>query len=223
MIDRIEIDGRAVPVKVCKGVKAIRLRVDVRGTVVLNLPPRVSERQATAFLEANRPFLRRELARLHRTVLGAFPEKPQTGDRLPWHGGALTVLIEYVKQTTLSDDVLYAPSADAAVRWYREQARRYLTAFLAEVYRRRFADGAVDFPREVRVRTMTSRWGSCQPSKGVVTLNACLLGVEDALIESVCVHELTHFLHPNHSAAFYAELDARLPEHRALTARLNGK
>ena len=223
MIDRIELDGQLLAVKVRKGVKAMRLRVDVHGDIVLTLPPRVSEKQATAFLEANRPFLRRELARVGRTVLGAFPQNPQTGDKLPWHGGTLVLHMGDVKQATLSGNTLYLPSAGALSRWYHAQAAQYLTAFLHDVYARRFADGAVEFPREVRVRAMTSRWGSCAPKAGVVTLNTYLLGADDALIEYVCVHELTHFLHPDHSAAFYAEMDVRLPNHRALSARLNGK
>lgn len=223
MIDRIELDGVVLSVRLRKGVKAMRLRADAHGDIVLTVPPRVSEQQAAAFLEANRAFLRRELARVRRTVTATFPKTPHTGDTVPWHGGVLTLHVGGVKRTTLSGDTLYLPSAEALPRWYHTQAADYLTAFLRDVYARRFADGAVEFPREVRVRAMTSRWGSCAPKAGVVTLNTYLLGADDALIEYVCVHELTHFLHPDHSAAFYAEMDVRLPNHRDLTARLNGK
>ncbi len=70
-----------------------------------------------------------------------------------------------------------------------------------------------------RVRAMTSRWGSCRAQGGAVTFNVCLAELPVACALYVAAHEFTHFLQPNHSAAFYAELSRVLPdwaERRAL-------
>jgi predicted metal-dependent hydrolase len=39
----------------------------------------------------------------------------------------------------------------------------------------------------------------------------------------VVCHELTHFWHHDHSAAFYRQLGAVLPQHKALRAQLKNE
>ena len=58
----------------------------------------------------------------------------------------------------------------------------------------------------LKVRFMTSRWGSCHWAKGVVTLNTALAAVEEGLRDYVA-----HFLHPNHGPGFYATMDSLMP------------
>jgi predicted metal-dependent hydrolase len=55
----------------------------------------------------------------------------------------------------------------------------------------------------IKIRAMTSQWGSCS-SRGVVTLNPALLMIEKELLEYVVIHELAHTLHKNHSVRFWA-------------------
>ena len=50
---------------------------------------------------------------------------------------------------------------------------------------------------------MRSRWGSCHYTKGVVVLSSHLLAKPRAAVEYVVLHELCHFIHPDHSQAFY--------------------
>lgn len=64
----------------------------------------------------------------------------------------------------------------------------------------------------LKVRFMTSRWGSCHWTKGVVTLNTALAAVEERLRDYVALHELVHFLHPNHGPGFYATMDFLMPD-----------
>lgn len=67
---------------------------------------------------------------------------------------------------------------------------------------------------------MKSRWGSCQPSKGIITMNKRLLGAPVECTEYVMMHELCHFLEPNHSPAFYRQMDERMPDWRRRKRRL---
>ncbi|WP_417092983.1 M48 family metallopeptidase [Intestinimonas timonensis] len=64
----------------------------------------------------------------------------------------------------------------------------------------------------LKVRFMTSRWGSCHWTKGIITLNTALAAVEGELQDYVALHELVHFLHPNHGPGFYAVMDALMPD-----------
>ena len=64
----------------------------------------------------------------------------------------------------------------------------------------------------IRYREMKSRWGSCNPRTGMITLNTMLARTPKECAEYVLVHELTHLRHPDHSPAFHRELKSLLPD-----------
>lgn len=67
-------------------------------------------------------------------------------------------------------------------------------------------------PPILRIRNMDTRWGSCLPGKGVITLNKRLLEAPRNCIEYVVMHEFCHFIHPNHSKHFYDFLSMLMPD-----------
>ena len=72
------------------------------------------------------------------------------------------------------------------------------------------------------VRSMTSRWGSCQPQTGKITLNSKLIFYPKEAIEYVVVHEFAHFAHPDHSKAFWALVAEIMPDYKERKKLLNG-
>ena len=95
-------------------------------------------------------------------------------------------------------------------KWLQERCVETVTACCEAVYPH-FAARGVKVP-EIRFRRMTSRWGSCQPAKGILTFNTALISVPRRCMEYVVVHEFAHFLQPNHSALFYAEVEKLIPD-----------
>ena len=69
----------------------------------------------------------------------------------------------------------------------------------------------------VAIKHNTSNWGSCS-SKGNINLNLNLMRVPVPLQDYILLHELTHLRHPDHSAAFHAELERLLTDHFAQNA-----
>ena len=59
------------------------------------------------------------------------------------------------------------------------------------------------------IRKARTRWGSCT-REGNISLSLYLAALPDELIDFVCVHELCHRVHPNHSAEFHALVDHHL-------------
>ena len=72
----------------------------------------------------------------------------------------------------------------------------------------------------VKVRRMVSRWGVCSPARRQVTFALALYDMPPAAQEYVVVHELCHLLQPDHSPAFWAEVERRMPDWKARRALL---
>jgi len=69
------------------------------------------------------------------------------------------------------------------------------------------------YPRQLRIKSMRTRWGSCGPANDV-NLN-WLLGLAPlSVLEYVVVHELCHIRHRNHSGDFWELVAAHLPDWR---------
>ena len=72
----------------------------------------------------------------------------------------------------------------------------------------------------VRLRYMTSRWGSCMPFKETITMNTRLLLGPTEFAHYVMVHEFAHFIEPNHSSRFYKVMSDVLPNWEQVKAEM---
>lgn len=72
----------------------------------------------------------------------------------------------------------------------------------------------------IKVRDMTSRWGVCHLSKKQLTFALRLYQMPPAAQIYVVVHEYCHFLVPNHSPEFWAQVARILPDWKARRALL---
>lgn len=91
-----------------------------------------------------------------------------------------------------------------------KQSLALLKSALDEVYPL-IAPMGVTYPR-LKVRAMKSQWGNCHWRQGYITLNTALARCPEPLRQYVALHELAHFLHPNHGPEFYSVMDILMPE-----------
>ena len=95
--------------------------------------------------------------------------------------------------------------------WLKNMAEDYLHKQYDEVWQLFEQDG---FSKpQLRFRLMKSRWGSCIPSKAVITLNTALVGAPVQCQQAVIAHELCHMKYPNHQKGFYTYLYRRMPDY----------
>lgn len=203
-----------------KRVKNLNLRVRGDGSVAVSAPLRMPIEQVESFLRKKEDFLLRALAKVGEREV---PVPPANGVEIPYLGKSLRLRFEKAKRYSARQEgaelILAIPKPEeeqartaALKRWETEESRRLMAAMLERIYPVFEPYGV---PKtSLRVRTMRSRWGSCMPKKGVVTLNTRLLAYSEDCMEYIMVHELCHFLQADHSAKFYAWMDRFLPDWR---------
>ena len=212
-------DGRRLEVQRVRDPRAKRLKlsVDERGAR-LTLPWRASLVSGDRFLQQHRDWLAEQLARhapdddIVALVPGVATHLPLRGENLPlhWHEGRFA-------RITRQDDGIHV---DLPARASAASLRRTLRAFYEAEARTDigrwlpgYLTGLPRAPRQIRLKVMSSQWGSLAPD-GTLTLDLALVLGRPSAFEYVLVHELCHLLQANHSPAFWAEVVARFPEWR---------
>ena len=77
-------------------------------------------------------------------------------------------------------------------------------------------------PTSVRwVQNQNGRWGSCTPADGTIRISHRVQEMPDWVIDYVLLHELSHLVVANHSAAFWA-LVGRYPKSERARGYLEG-
>jgi hypothetical protein len=78
-------------------------------------------------------------------------------------------------------------------------------------------------PKQVKVMELQNRWASCSPKGNIHFHWKCAMAPIDVLNYMV-VHELAHLIHPNHTPAFWNEIDKVMPryDHHIQWLKLNG-
>ncbi|WMJ71154.1 SprT family zinc-dependent metalloprotease [Stenotrophomonas sp. 24(2023)] len=198
--------------------RRIKLSVDERGAR-LTLPPRASLVMGERFLEQHRDWLATQLHHYqsHELPAALVPGEPGLlplrGELLPlrWQEGRFARL-----QVDADGACLQWPAraGDATLRrllreFYEAQTRADIGQWLP-----RYLPGLPRAPSRIRLKVMSSQWGSLAPD-GSMALDLALVLGRPAAFEYVLVHELCHLLQANHSPAFWHEVEQRFPDWRA--------
>ena len=101
----------------------------------------------------------------------------------------------------------------------KSHAKFYFRKILNRIYEKVEYLGIL-YP-QMTVRTMKTKWGSCSYKKNRITLNVYLIEHSIELIELVILHELLHFIHPNHSSEFYKLNEKIMPDYKKREEQLN--
>ena len=98
---------------------------------------------------------------------------------------------------------------------------KYLTKYITNIYNERLDyyyhlfEENIPIPN-LKIRKMTSRWGVCNIKNHNVTLNLELSKYNIECLNYVIVHELSHFIHPNHSKNFWLQVSKYYPNYKEI-------
>lgn len=85
---------------------------------------------------------------------------------------------------------------------------------LFEKHRNFLIDYGYELLPMINARCMTSKWGVCYPTKNKITVSSYLIHYPLVCLEYIMVHEMTHFIMPNHSNRFYKIVENNMPDYK---------
>ena len=223
MIKNIVLDGKWVEYELQrKDVKNINLRIKADRTIFVSANPRVPDEVIEEFIRSKSDYILKALA--HYEELARYAPKPKQyvdGESFRIFGHDRRLKVMEGKKNNVDHDESYITltvkdPTDRELkqklmdRWLNSICKDTIQSLCDAVYPK-FQKYGVEFP-SIRYRNMISRWGSCQPKRGVLTFNYALVEAPISCVEYVVVHEFTHFLQPNHSRNFYQQLAMFMPD-----------
>lgn len=102
---------------------------------------------------------------------------------------------------------------------------KYFTKYITNIYSERLDywynifEENIPYPN-LKIRKMTSRWGVCNIKNHNVTLNLELSKYDISALDYVIVHELSHFIHHNHSKDFWLLVGKYYPNYKDIRKML---
>lgn len=93
-------------------------------------------------------------------------------------------------------------------QWYKEQAYKVIADRV-----RVFSDQYGFVPKQVKISSARTRWGSCSPD-GTLNFTWRLVMAPLDVIDYVVVHELAHLRVKDHSRRFWREVEKIMPEYK---------
>lgn len=232
----IILEGKEIKYELTrKSVKNVNLRIDAAGNVKVSASRRVPVNYIEAFMRQKQELIVAAVERAQENSRRRQQEsRPQRqyadGEQLTLLGSkrAVKIIKSGIERIDLDDESIYfrvKKPEDTRHKelMYEKWLKEYQRCVYEEICRQvhtQFQPCGVNYP-VIRIRRMTSRWGSCQPCKGVVTLNSRLIETPPDCIEYVVMHEFCHFIHPDHSKAFHALMTRMMPDWKQRRQLLN--
>ena len=115
------------------------------------------------------------------------------------------------QEIEFSDDKIYASDENKLKKYIDKEIARIYSERM-EYYYNKFEE-RIPVPN-LKIRKMTSRWGVCNIKNHNITLNYQLSKYDICCLDYVIVHELSHFIHPNHSRDFWNLVGKYYPDYK---------
>ena len=206
-------------IQITRKLRATRLRLRVEPTQIkLTVPQFCTQRQVQDFLKQSEQWMI-ETWQKQQTKAEQIDKSLPTELKLFNLAEPLQIIYQTQKQSFIFDDQnLQLSVSDRQPEQYLKAfviayAKQHLPLYLEEVSQ----ESSLSFGK-CAIRQPKTRWGSCT-SKHDIMLNSALVLFPKHVARYVCVHELAHTKHFDHSSHFWAEVhkhDVNFKQHRKL-------
>lgn len=214
--------GKSISVKIDrKHMKTCRLKVYPDQTVQFSVPDGVSGEWIIKYLNQKSEWIEQKIDLFAATTGYASTNEIRNGFSIRMFGEDLIFAV-----AESSKDSIYREGRNICIgsknlndqaklmtqfeTWWRKESLNFLEKRIKEYYPIIKKYGK-PFPK-IQLRKMRTLWGSCSVNRKVITFNQYLIKAKPACIDYVVLHELVHFIYPNHSKQFYDFLSIYMPD-----------
>lgn len=204
-----------------KKIKTCRLKVFPDKTVRFSVPEHTPQPWIEQYLNSKSQWLSKKIQLFEQTKGYAATNEIRNGFSIRYLGEDLIFSISQSSKSTVHKEgkTLYILTPDINDqdklfslfdKWWRKESAKIINDQVDKLYSI-IEKYNISRPK-VMLRKMKTLWGSCSPHRGIITFNQYLTKAPPACIEYVVLHELVHFLYPNHSKQFYDFLSNYMPD-----------
>ena len=116
-----------------------------------------------------------------------------------------------VDKIYLSGNKIYVSDMNKFNKWLKKETLKLYKEHLDKIYSE-FEEN-IPYPK-LKIRDMKTRWGVNNKRDNSVTLNSKLITFDLSKLDYVIVHELAHFVHFDHSKAFWKVVSKYYPNYK---------
>ncbi len=203
---KYEIENQEYPVIITrKNNKNTYIRIKDDFTIYVTTNYLITNHQIKKLLDQNYEYLKKNMI---KTL-----EKQQQLEKFYYQGIPYNIIIMDVKGVQLIGNNIYVKNKDTLEKWVKKQIKEIFQAHLNSIYPK-FEEN-IPYPN-LRIRKMKTRWGVCNKVSKTITLNSDLIRYSFDKLDYVIVHELSHFIHFNHSTSFWSLVQKYCPNYKKI-------
>lgn len=161
-------------------------------------------------LDNNKSFLRKTIEKLKK--------RNDRNKEFYYLGKKYDIIKVPFDKVEIDGNKIYYPSDNKLSKWLKENMIRIFTERI-DYYYNQFEEN-IPYPK-IKIRTMKTRWGVNNKRDNSITLNSKLIRFDLFEIDYVVVHELSHFVHFDHSKAFWKTVSKYMPNYKDAIKVLN--
>lgn len=199
-----KLDGENYIVEVVKkNNKNTYIKVKEDLTIYVTTNYFVTKRYVKNVLDNNDEFLRKAIKKVKNRI--------QKDNDFYYLGKKYDIIYTDFNRVEVDGDKIYSKNENSLNKWLKGQMVLVFTERLK--YNYNLFSEKIPFPK-LKIRSMKTRWGVCNKRDNSVTLNSKLIKYSLNEIDYVIIHELSHFVHFDHSRDFWNTVEKYMPDYK---------
>lgn len=188
-----------------KGNKNTYIRVDENNNIIVTTNYFITNNKIKKILDDNVKFLNKALNKEKKEGFYLMGKKYDI------------IIDENIKNIEINNNIIKVKSLKYLNNWYKKEIFKIFKDRL-DFYYNKF-DENIPYPI-LKIRIMKTRWGVCNRKIKSVTLNFNLVKYDYDCLDYVIVHELSHFVHFDHSKEFWNTVSKYYPNYKIIQKKL---
>lgn len=221
----IEIEGRSGTISVIiqfSQRKSIAIKVTRKeGKVAILAPHGITIPYLKQFLESKINWIEKQLAK-SEDPKNIYTQPEFTNGASYMHLGKLytirTILSSKNRVSLIEKEIIVECKKEEYCEkiiqnWQLEVGQKMLIDIFRPIIDQ-FGEKHKVYPKKIEFKYVKGYWGQCTAKKGIIRINMNVIRAPQRFIEYIMVHELCHMLHPNHSKAFWNQVEQEMPDYK---------